>query len=269
MIVETKTISINNDNVNSLCTGYNVRLNQYNAAAVCERNTSPGYVTLKSSSVKSLFPKTEAIPHQMDVMIAGRITVGKVHITLNADGAKITEHAFWNAIVEEKISNNLYPAISSRSDLSFVLQQDSRVDVGRLHHASIQLLFKRFTCEAVVANSQPGISVSVSNPNPYQGENVIFKVSVPSDFVWYGWFSNPECTQLVSENVEYSVHPESDLKLYAKVIPSKPSTEILVKVNGKWELHNNVFLKENGVWKAISFDEFQNICDNNSIIIKQ
>lgn len=60
------------------------------------------------------------------------------------------------------------------------------------------------------------MSASVSETEPWDGQNVDFSVNLIQGATWVGWYSDAACTDLVSTDQNYSINPTSDLTLYAK-----------------------------------------------------
>ena len=65
------------------------------------------------------------------------------------------------------------------------------------------------------ANALPYNSITVSNSNPWDYDEVTFNVSLADNGVFKGWYSDAECTQLVSPLESYTTRITADTNLYA------------------------------------------------------
>ena len=65
------------------------------------------------------------------------------------------------------------------------------------------------------ANALPYNSITVSNSNPWDYDEVTFNVSLAANGVFKGWYSDAECTQLVSPLESYTTRITADTNLYA------------------------------------------------------
>lgn len=65
------------------------------------------------------------------------------------------------------------------------------------------------------ANALPYNSITVSNSNPWDYDEVTFNVSLAANGVFKGWYSDAECTQLVSPLESYTTRITADTTLYA------------------------------------------------------
>ena len=90
-------------------------------------------------------------------------------------------------------------------------------------------------------------SASVSNAAPYEGDSVTFSVALKPGAVWHGWYSDAECTQLVSTDQTYTT-AAADLTLYAKATREVTGTGAYAKLNGQYAEAQRAFKKISGAW---------------------
>ncbi len=107
------------------------------------------------------------------------------------------------------------------------------------------------------ATPKEGISYAYATTPTRQGYEAIFEAEVDSGYTFSGWYSNKDCTKLVStDNPAYIAVPEyttskpstTYLTLYAKATPLSSTTGIYLKCNGSWIKAKSVFKKTNGAW---------------------
>lgn len=92
------------------------------------------------------------------------------------------------------------------------------------------------------------ISISAVQGHVVAGDEVTFSYNGGSAYAFMGWYSDEECTQLVSEEENYTFIPESNIVLYAKIQQVSTSTGIYIKQNGGYIVAKAVYKKENGSW---------------------
>lgn len=210
---------INDDNVKQYFTTSGGALN---GAAIGGK-----YITMRTSSTTAtftmkdagrdvLFPSAAAIAHKVDIWAQTIATLSSSKNTINV------AIAGQNAIATERIRTSLTEHTGSVSG-SFTKSNTSAVYVVKIangFHAagvrdtSITAYFTQYSCSAAAAGN--GIkSVSVSNTSPYEGETVTFSAELYNGANFEGWFSDVNCTQLVSSSLTYSTTASADLTLYA------------------------------------------------------
>lgn len=185
------------------------------------------YITMRTSSTTAtftmndagrnvLFPSESAIAHKVDVWAQTIATLSSSKNTLNVAVAG------QNAIATEKISTSLTEHTGSISG-DFLKADATAIYTIKIlngfHAAGVRdtSITAYFTQHACIANAiGNGVkSVSVSNSAPYEGETVTFSAELYNGANFDGWFSDADCTQLVSSSISYTV-TATDLTLYAK-----------------------------------------------------
>ena len=210
---------INEDNVKQY---FSTSGGALNGAAIGSK-----YITMRTSSTTArftmndagrdvLFPSAAAKAHKVDVWAQTIATLNNRKNTINV------AIAGQNAIAAERIRTSLTEHTGSVSG-SFTKSNTSAIYtikiVNGFHAAgvrdtSITAYFTQYSCAANKVGN--GIkSVSVSNAEPYEGETVTFSAELYNGANFYGWFSDANCTQLVSSSLTYST-TAADLTLYAK-----------------------------------------------------
>lgn len=180
------------------------------------------YAYLTQGGLDLLFPSDTAKPFKAD---AGVVTASRF---AGSTGDNNQMWAYLNGTTttalnvtkdnQDKIDYGITSGVAgttkSQADFRVYLKHNSgAVAVGG--NAYFKLYFYQYGCSANAVGN--GIqSVSVSNSSPYEGDTVTFTSKLMNGATWDGWYSDAECTQLVSTEQNYSVSPSSDITLYAK-----------------------------------------------------
>lgn len=180
------------------------------------------YAYLTQGGLDLLFPSDTAKPFKAD---AGVVTASRF---AGSTSDKNQMWAYLNGTTttalnvttdnQDKIDYGITSGVAgitkSQADFRVYLKHNSgAVAVGG--NAYFKLYFYQYICSANAVGN--GIqSASVSNSSPYEGDTVTFTPKLVNGATWDGWYSDAECTQLVSTEQNYSVSPSSDITLYAK-----------------------------------------------------
>lgn len=105
------------------------------------------------------------------------------------------------------------------------------------------------------------ISISAVQGHVVAGDEVTFSYNGNPEYTFLGWYSDGECTQLISEDTSYTFTPSSDVVLYAKIKQVSASTGIYLKRNGEYITVKAVYTKENGSW--VEQTNYDSIFDPN------
>lgn len=185
------------------------------------------YITMRSSSSTStftmndagrdvLFPSAEAKAHKVEVWAETIATLNNSRNTINV------AIAGKNAITTQKISTSLTKHtgsvegtfVKASTSVVYTIKIANGFHGAGVRDTSITAYFRQYSCAANAAGN--GVkSVAVSKAEPYEGETVTFSAELYRGSTWNGWYSDAECTNLVSTNQSYSV-AATDLTLYAK-----------------------------------------------------
>lgn len=179
------------------------------------------YAYLTQGGLDLLFPSDTAKPFKAD---AGVVTASRFAGSTNN---KNQMWAYLNGTTttalnvttdnQDKIDYGITSGVAgitkSQADFRVYLKHASgAVAVGG--NAYFKLYFYQYACSANAVGN--GIqSASVSNSSPYEGDTVTFTPKLVNGATWDGWYSDAECTQLVSTEQNYTTSA-ADLTLYAK-----------------------------------------------------
>lgn len=172
-------------------------------------------------------------------------------MALQFNGKDIHSESFTSINQQVKSKSGIVNAELTRSTRSTQIRwhvHGGNANSQRVKHAILKLYFNQYTMQAI---GDGVATATVSNASPYQGDSVIFSAVVPSGATWFGWYSDPACTILVSTDQSYSVSPESDLTLYAKATKTKVGSGVYLKRSGVYYEASYVYKKQNGVWSKI------------------
>lgn len=185
------------------------------------------YITMRTSSTTAtftmndagrdvLFPSAVAIANKIDVWAQTISTLSNSKNTINV------AIAGQNAITTERIHTSLTEHTGSISG-NFIKSNTSAIYTIKIANGfigagvrdtSITAYFNQYACTANRVGN--GVKrVSVSNAAPYEGETVTFSAEIYNGANFEGWFSDANCTQLVSSSTSHTISA-TDLTLYAK-----------------------------------------------------
>lgn len=179
------------------------------------------YAYLTQGGLDLLFPSDTAKPFKAD---AGVVTASRF------SGSTSDKNQMWAYLngttttalnvttdnqdkIDYGITSGVAGTTKSQADFRVYLKHNSgAVAVGG--NAYFKLYFYQYSCSANAVGN--GIqSASVSNSSPYEGDTVTFTPKLVNGATWDGWYSDAECTQLVSTEQNYTTSA-ADLTLYAK-----------------------------------------------------
>lgn len=211
------------------------------------------YAYLTQGGLDLLFPSDTAKPFKAD---AGVVTASRFAGTTNSNNQM---WAYLNGTTttalnvttsdQDKIDYGITSGVAgttkSQADFRVYLKHASgAVAVGG--NAYFKLYFYQYSCSANAVGN--GIqSASVSNSSPYEGDTITFTPKLVNGATWDGWYSDAECTQLVSTSLTYTT-AASDLTLYAKATREVTGTGAYIRVNGAWAEAQNIYKKVSGAW---------------------
>nr|DAI32372.1 MAG TPA: hypothetical protein [Caudoviricetes sp.] len=248
--VVTKELSITVDNAKTYCTADHLDLaDQTYAFKKYFNDSTDGYATLNDAAKETIFPSATARPFKADSEISCSRSGGICIVALQFDGTDIHSESFTAITQRVKSKSGITDAALTSSTRSTQIRwhvHGKNGDSQRVKHTILKLYFNQYTMQAI----GDGVTIaSVSNTSPYQGDSVTFSAVVPNGVAWFGWYSDPACTTLVSTDQSYSVSPESDLTLYAKA--TKVGSGVYLKRSGAYSEAVSVYKKQNGVWSMI------------------
>ena len=213
--------------------------------------STDGYATLNDIAKNAIFPSAAARPFKADSEISCSRSGGTCIVALQFNGTDIHSESFTSITQQVKSKSGIVNAELTRSTRSTQIRwhvHGGNASSQRVKHVILKLYFNQYTMQAI---GDGVATATVSNTSPYQGDSVIFSAVVPSGATWFGWYSDPACTILVSTDQSYSVNPESDLTLYAKATKTKVGSGVYLKRSGAYSEAFSVYKKQNGVWSTI------------------
>ena len=213
--------------------------------------STDGYATLNDIAKNAIFPSSASRPFKADSEISCSRSGGTCIVALQFNGKDIHSESFTSINQQVKSKSGIVNAELTRSTRSTQIRwhvHGGNVSSQRVKHVILKLYFHQYTMQAI---GDGVATATVSNTSPYQGDSVIFSAVVPSGATWFGWYSDPACTILVSKDQSYSVSPESDLTLYAKATKTKVGSGVYLKRSGAYSEAFSVYKKQNGVWSTI------------------
>ena len=250
--VVTKELNITVHNSKIYCVADHLNLAEQTYAFKKYFNGSTdGYATLNGIAKNAIFPSASARPFKADSEISCSRSGGTCIVALQFNGKDIHSESFTSINQQVKSKSGIVNAELTRSTRSTQIRwhvHGGNANSQRVKHVILKLYFNQYTMQAI---GDGVATATVSNTSPYQGDSVIFSAVVPSGATWFGWYSDPACTILVSTDQNYSVSPESDLTLYAKATKTKVGSGVYLKRSGVYSEAFSVYKKQNGVWSTI------------------
>ena len=250
--VVTKELNITVHNSKIYCVADHLDLaDQTYAFKKYFNGSTDGYATLNDIARNTIFPSSAARPLKADSEISCSRSGGTCVVALQFNGKDIHSESFTSITQQVKSKSGIVNAELTRSTRSTQIRwhvHGGNASSQRVKHVILKLYFNQYTMQAI---GDGVATATVSNTSPYQGDSVIFSAVVPSGATWFGWYSDPACTILVSTDQSYSVSPESDLTLYAKATKTKVGSGVYLKRSGAYSEAFSVYKKQNGVWSTI------------------
>lgn len=209
-----------------------------------------GTATYTAAAKAILFPNQYAHPVKVGLTTnLGVLNTPKLNMYFKADGTTIysetdlsgtgSDLIVYRNIDVQNITNDILATITKNSVLTLTLTQASTGLLiagclgaeNKAYDATpgikTTMYFNRWHVQALPgikatsneansqANALPYNSITVSNSNPWDYDEVTFNVSLAADGVFKGWYSDAECTQLVSPLESYTTRITADTNLYA------------------------------------------------------
>lgn len=146
---------------------------------------------------------------------------------------------------QDGLTSTAITGATSATTIRYHLHIDNLFIAAACSVGQLTLYFKRYVCAAMTAGSGVA-SATVSDVEPWDGDNVTFTATLATGAAFDGWYSDAACTQLVSTKLSYTA-AAADLTLYAKAtLPAGTGTYI--KMDGKQSEAKAVYRKQSGVW---------------------
>lgn len=253
MAVEGRTLDVQYGNTKPYYTVTNLDIDAsllgFKMPLRLQLNTT-GTATYTAAAKAILFPNQYAHPVKVGLTTnLGVLNTPKLNMYFKADGTTIysetdlsgtgSDLIVYRNIDVQNITNDILATITKNSVLTLTLTQASTGLLiagclgaeNRAYDATpgikTTMYFNRWHVQALPgikatsneansqANALPYNSITVSNSNPWDYDEVTFNVSLAANGVFKGWYSDAECTQLVSPLESYTTRITADTTLYA------------------------------------------------------
>lgn len=264
-----RELTVNYDNVTQYCTAETLELadGNDNAFRLYFDGSKDGYGVLNDTGKDVLFPTRTAISHKVYSSLNGSRSLGSMHGYLEINGVAIHSASFTSVSEQRFTSEDIIADAAFGDRIAWHINGAYTSQAYRLHDCTIGLYFYQYSCAANAAGN--GIAnAAVSNAAPYQGESVTFTAALKSGATWHGWYSDAECTQLVSTSQSYTT-AAADLTLYAKATREVTGTGAYARAGGQWAEAQDVYKKINGEWVLQTDDSYKTEIQNGNYKIKE
>lgn len=221
--IVTKKLSIDENNIKQYCEANNVSFSVSGHAWRKWLNGSAnGYVILKTEGKAVVYPTDTAHPFKADSVISASRSAGGCTVDLQFSGTKVHEESYTSGTQEVKSKSDITDSVITNSTKATEIQwhvYGKNGDNQRGDLLELTLYFNQYSMSANIGTDANGIkTVSSSESVAYDGDTITFSAELYNGATWHGWYSDADCTNLVSSAQSYSVSPNADLTLYAKAI---------------------------------------------------
>lgn len=218
--VVQKSLQLEEANVEQYCSADGLSLNAGGYAIRKWLNGSTsGYAILNDAAKEVLYPTATSHPFKIDSEIRGSRSAGSMTVNLEFGGTVVHTTTYTSTSLSTKTKTGITDSVVTNSSRNTQIRwnvQGANANTQRVAHVKLVLYFYQYAMSAGIGTGANGVqSVSVSDSAPYQGDTVTFTPKLVNGATWYGWYSDAECTQLVSTSQSYSA-AATDLTLYAK-----------------------------------------------------
>lgn len=252
MRVEGRQLKIVYDNAKQYLTADNcsVGVESYGTGVVIKSTARSGYAIFNSAAKAVLFPNAKAHPVKADSRIAcGASANNKNNYCAIEFGGTEVHKVLCSAEAGEQggLTSAAITGATSATTIRYHLHINTVFVAAACSVGQLTLYFKRYSCAAMTAGSGVA-SASVSDAEPWDGDNVTFTAALAAGATFDGWYSDAACTQRVSTSLSYTT-TAADLTLYAKSTQAAPTgTGVYIKRAGAQIQAAAVWKKANGLW---------------------
>ena len=214
MRVEGRQLRIVYDNAAQYLTADNcaVGVKSYGTGVVIKSTAKSGYAILNDAAKAVLFPNAVAKPVKADSRIACGASVKNKnnYCSLEINGTEVHKVLCADEVGEQDgLTSAAITSATSAATIRYHLHIDNLFVAAACSVGQLTLYFKRYSCSAI-ASGNGVMSASVSETEPWDGQNVNFSANLVQGATWVGWYSDAACTNLVSTDQNYSVSPTSN-----------------------------------------------------------
>lgn len=185
-----------------------------------------GYASLNATAMQALYPNEYAVPHLADLgfYTAYRYngsTGEENRLWFNVNGSEYAKLQLTTDL-SDYTQTGITSITTTRDNTKIQCHFNKNVSstsyisgVAVCGNVYVKLYFKQLTCTGVATTA--GIAgITVSNEAPFVGESVTFTATLANDeAIFYGWSTNMDGTNIVSQDLSYTCSPTEDLVLYA------------------------------------------------------
>lgn len=217
----TRNLYIDYDNAKTYLTANGVSL-QINIAGnkVAIRHymngAKTGYATINSAGMDVLFPSDTAVPNKLDVVsyVGQMVSSSKNWVEFRIDGTALERYSGSIKEFTRSYTNETVSSFRKNSTFMSYHNAPNTVNGTSVRYLNLTLYFTQYSCSANCVGN--GIaSANVDKSEYYEGDTVTFTPKLVNGATWYGWYSDAECTRLVSTEQTYTT-AAADITLYAK-----------------------------------------------------
>lgn len=244
----TKELNITINNSAQYCIADHVDLDKETYAFQKYFNGSTdGYATLNDAAKELLFPSGTAHPFKADSTISCSRSAGSATVALQFDGTAVHTGNYTSITQQVRTATGITDTAVTGSTKSTQIRwhiHGANASAQRVKYVDLKLYFNQYACSAnAVGNGMD--SASVDKAEAYDGDNVTFTAALKAGAVWHGWYSDAECTKLVSTAQTYTASA-ADLTLYAKA--TIDGTGIYVKAGEVYTQAQAAYKRVSGAW---------------------
>lgn len=216
-----KSLQLDEANIEQYCSADGLSLNAGGYAIRKWLNGSTsGYATLNDAAKNVLYPTATSHLFKIDSEIRGSRSAGSMTVNLEFGGTVVHSESYTSTSLSTRTKTDITDSVVTNSSRDTQIRwnvKGANANTQRVSHVKLVLYFYQYAVSAGIGANANGVqSVSVSDSAPYYGDTVTFTPKLINGATWYGWYSDAECTNLVSTSQNYSVSPSSDITLYAK-----------------------------------------------------
>lgn len=252
MRVEGRQIRIVYDNAKQYLTADNcaIGVESYGNGVVIKSTARSGYAIFNDAAKAVLFPNAKARPVKADSRIACGASIKNKnnYCSLEISGTEVHKVLCADEVGEhDGLTSAAITGATSATTIRYHLHINNVFIAAACSVGQLTLYFRRYVCAAMTAGS--GVtSATVSDAEPWDGDNVTFTATLAAGAAFDGWYSDAACTQRVSTSLSYTT-TAADLTLYAKATQAAPTgTGVYIKRAGTQIQAAAVWRKANGLW---------------------
>ena len=252
MRVEGRQIRIVYDNAKQYLTADNcaIGVESYGNGVVIKSTARSGYAIFNDAAKAVLFPNAVAKPVKADSRIGCGASINNRsnYCALEFGGIEVHKVLCSDEVGEQDgLTSTAITGATSATTIRYHLHINNVFIAAACSVGQLTLYFNRYSCAANAVGN--GIaSATVSDADPWDGDNVTFTATLATGATFDGWYSDAACTQRVSTSLSHTT-TAADLTLYAKATQTAPTgTGVYIERDGAQAQAAAVWKKESGLW---------------------